>query len=311
MDPFISLTSDDLSGCIEYPSEIIETSVGPVEYAIRGEGPVLVAVHGGPGGYDQGLLLAECFRKNGFKIVALSRPGYLRTPLECGASKEGQAGAVAALIDALGLVRPAVVGASAGGPSSYLLAQLYPDKVGALLEIDSVCQRYTKGQELNKAEEMIYLSKTGLWLMDFFMRHFPATMVKGFLETESTLEKHELGERVKEVLKDPVKLAFVQEMSKTMLNEYELRKAGVMNDLEQLASIDQLPLGNISCPALIMHGDADADVRPADAEYAHGAIKGSELYWIKGGSHIGFWIADGAEDAQRHALQWLREHVAA
>ena len=221
MSLFTPVNAEDCKECLEHPSQIIETSMGPIEYAEKGEGPVLLSMHGGPGGYDQGLAISECFRLNGFKIIAPSRPGYLGTPLSSGQSLDAQADALAALLDALDLDKVAALGASAGGPSSYLLAQNHPDRVAALIEIDSVCMRYTKAEEISKAEEMLFLSKAGMWLMDFLMSHFPATMVKSFLQTESTLEKHEIHERVKHVLKDPAKLAMVEVLSQTMTMKYE------------------------------------------------------------------------------------------
>jgi pimeloyl-ACP methyl ester carboxylesterase len=71
----------------------------------------------------------------------------------------------------------------------------------------------------------------------------------------------------------------------------------------------QLPLAPIKCPTLLIEGTADKDVLPSRAEYAHATIPGSELYWIAGGSHLGFWTADGAEAAQDYALSWLRQKL--
>lgn len=310
MSSMLALTAQDYQDCLTQPSKIVETKLGPVEYAERGEGPVVLSVHGGPGGYDQGLALGECFRKNGFKIVAPSRPGYLGTPLGKGTTPQGQADVLAALLDALEMEKVLVVGASAGGPSSYTLAQNYPEKVRALMEIDSVSIKYTKGEELNKGEELLYLSKPGMWMMDWFMRHFPEAVVKSFLKTESTLEGHELGDRVKSVITDPVKFAFLDVMTKTMTHKYDERKEGTHNDLSFLAAIDKLPLDKISCPSLIFQGDADSDVPPSHGEYAHQAIQGSELYWIDKGSHVGFWISDVAQEAMDYAVQWFKKQPA-
>ncbi|WP_320173071.1 alpha/beta hydrolase [Maridesulfovibrio sp.] len=307
MNPYRPAKAEDYKECLGHPSQVVDTSVGPVEYADMGEGSVLLSVHGGPGGYDQGLAISECFRLNGFRVIAPSRPGYLGTPLSSGQSLESQADALAAMLDTLGLDKVAVLGASAGGPSTYLLAQNHPDRVSALIEIDSVCMRYTKADEISKAEELLFLSKAGMWLMDFLMSHFPAAMVKSFLQTESTLDKHEIRERVKHVLKDPAKIAMVEVLSNTMTTNYELRKSGVANDLDTMRPLDRLPLDKVSCPALIIHGDADNDVPPAQAEYAAHSISDAELYWIEKGSHMGFWLADGAESVQQYAVTWLQD----
>ncbi len=54
----------------------------------------MLVVHGSPGTYVQGLLMAELFRANGFRVVAPSRPGYSGTPLSTGRSTADQADAL-------------------------------------------------------------------------------------------------------------------------------------------------------------------------------------------------------------------------
>jgi pimeloyl-ACP methyl ester carboxylesterase len=300
-------TIDELTACLTHPATIIDTATGPMEYAERGEGPPLLCVHGGPGGYDQGLGLGELFRANGFRIIAPSRPGYLGTPLATGATPEEQARALAALLEALDIPRVAVMGASAGGPPTYMLAALYPEKVSALMEIDSVCLTYKP--DISPMQEKMYLNRFGLWLTRFFLDHFPETVVKSFLKDESSLDRMEIVERAKHIVADETKLTYLKLLISTMSERFPERKTGVHNDLAQCAAITQLPLATISCPTLIVHGPADKDVTPAHAEYAHAAISGSELYWVDGGSHIGFYTADAADAAQEHAVAWLRERM--
>lgn len=300
------VTAKDLQECLTYPSQTVETIYGPVEYAVRGEGPVILAAHGGPGGYDQALVLGELFRKNGYKIIAPSRPGYLGTPLRFGKTAGEQGDLMAALLDALNIPGAIVVGASGGGPASYQLAQRHPEKVKALLVIDGISMNYTKADDINKVEEWMYLSKPGQWLMGYFFKHFPASVVKGFLQTESTLEKHDLGRRVKEIVGDENKFAVIDVMFRTMSDRFDERKAGAENDIALGSAIDRLPLDRINSPTLIIHGDADNDVPPRDAKYAHEAVAGSQLLWIDKASHIGFWVAEDAYKAQKYALNWLR-----
>jgi pimeloyl-ACP methyl ester carboxylesterase len=302
-------TPDELQACLTYPAQVVDTARGPMEYAERGQGSPLLCVHGGPGGCDQGLGLGEFFRVNNFKIIAPSRPGYLGTPLDSGRTPEEQADALAALLDALQISRIPVIGASAGGPSSYLLAARHPDKVSCLLEIDSVCLSYKPN--ISPLEEKLYLTKAGIWLVRFFLDHFPAATVKSFLSTESTLDRHAIGERAQHILQDPTKFAFLRFLLATMSERLAQRQAGLENDLLQLAAITELPLAPIACPTLIMHGTADKDVPPKHSKYAQGVILGAELYWIKDASHIGFWVADDAFAAQEYALAWLRASLAA
>src|SRR5689334_11558438 len=62
-------------------SSIAQTACGPLEYAISGEGPPVLVVHGSGGGFDQGLEFGAPLVKRGFQVIAPSRFGYLRTPV--------------------------------------------------------------------------------------------------------------------------------------------------------------------------------------------------------------------------------------
>src|SRR6185437_6784067 len=84
------------------------------------------------GGFDQGRQFAAILANRGYRVIAVSRFGYLRTPLPADASAEAQARAHACLLDALHIRRAAIIGASAGAPSSILFALQYPERVSAL-----------------------------------------------------------------------------------------------------------------------------------------------------------------------------------
>ena len=302
---FNKAKADQVLSCLDEDPRTIETALGPIEYAERGEGPVVLSVHGGPGGYDQGLALSEVFHQAGFRVIAPSRAGYLGTPATHGSTYEQQADMHAALLDALGIDEAIVVGASAGGPSAYTLAQRHPHKVKALIPIDCVSMKYTKIQEISKTQEFLYLSKPGIWFIDYLMKHFPASMVTSFLKTESTLNKAEVKQRMKEIIDDEDKLAFLKLMMATMTQRYDERQPGLAVDIKILTAIDKIPLNKITCPTLIVHGKSDSDVGPNQAEYAHESIAGSELLWVEKGSHIGFWVAKEAYAVQEKTINWL------
>jgi pimeloyl-ACP methyl ester carboxylesterase len=118
---------------ISIGSQIVQTPCGPIEYALAGDGPPVLVVHGAGGGFDQGLEIGEPLVNSGFRIIAMSRFGYLRTPLPGDASASAQAAAHACLLDALKISRAAVVGASAGAPSSMQFALRYPDRCSAMI----------------------------------------------------------------------------------------------------------------------------------------------------------------------------------
>jgi pimeloyl-ACP methyl ester carboxylesterase len=82
-----------------------------MEYVLKGDhGPIMLFLHGAPGGYDAAPDAGENFR-----LLAPSRPGYLSTPLETGRTPAEQARAYAALLDALEIREPVLVMAPSGG----------------------------------------------------------------------------------------------------------------------------------------------------------------------------------------------------
>ena len=114
-------------------SQVIATPCGPIEYAELGTGPPILSVHGAGGGFDQGLALASPFAAKGYRVIAMSRFGYLRTPAPPRPSIALQADAHACLLDALGVSRAAVIGVSAGAPSALEFALRYPARCTALV----------------------------------------------------------------------------------------------------------------------------------------------------------------------------------
>lgn len=112
---------------------IANTKAGPIEYTERGAGIPVLSIHGAGGGYDQGLANAADLLGEGFRVIAPSRFGYLRTPVPDTPSVAAQADAHAALLAELKVRQSIVVGVSAGARSAAELALRYPERVAALI----------------------------------------------------------------------------------------------------------------------------------------------------------------------------------
>ena len=65
-------------------SRIAKTRCGEIEYATTSAGSPVLISHGTLGGFDQGMVAAELILPPQFRPIAVSRPGYLRTPLAVG-----------------------------------------------------------------------------------------------------------------------------------------------------------------------------------------------------------------------------------
>ena len=66
---------------VAHGSTIVATRCGPIEYHEAGSGVPLLAVHGSGGGFDQGMAFAAPLAHRGIRVIAMSRFGYLRTPM--------------------------------------------------------------------------------------------------------------------------------------------------------------------------------------------------------------------------------------
>ena len=112
---------------------LVATRCGAIEYQEAGTGAPLLMVHGSGGGHDQGMAFAGALAQQGIRVIAMSRFGYLRTPMPTDASAAAQADAHVCLLDALGIRQAGVLGGSAGAPSALQMVIRHPDRVSALV----------------------------------------------------------------------------------------------------------------------------------------------------------------------------------
>jgi len=284
---------------------IAETAVGPIEYDLtEGEGPVVLSVHGGIGGCDQARVLAEWVDTERFRILSPSRPGYLGTPLEVGPSMEQQADAMIALLDNLGIEKVTVVGASAGGPPAYLTGIRHPDRVAGLIAIDCISGFYDMPETAGPITQAIFLSDLGQKFMQKVGEWRPRLVLQSLFQAEALFTKKQMKEHIDYVLSDERAMQFMSAFMATM-SPYRPRRAGTENDIEQSKQFTHLEVERVQCPALIVHGTHDADVKFSDGVYAYEHIAGAERFWIEEGSHLGFWLSPNSHAAQQAAAEFL------
>lgn len=286
---------------------MIDTSLGPVEYELDGDGQsTVLASHGGFGGVDQARLLLDWLPCKDYRRLAVSRPGFLGTPLAGREAPYQQADLFAALLDALAIDRTAVVSLSSGGPAGYLFAARHPQRVTALIAISAVSGRHQPPNTAGPLTQAIFTSSPGQWLTGTLIKHRPGWMLREMLRSESTLPTDQVDADVRRILNSPGQLAWLRAFINT-IQPYRPRKPGTDNDTRQMRALD-LPLGQITCPTLIVHGTHDADVPPEHADRALSRVPAAEAHWIDHGSHTGFWLAAGANDAQSTARSFLTQH---
>jgi pimeloyl-ACP methyl ester carboxylesterase len=282
-----------------------DTARGPVEYDMAGMyGPVVLSVHAGLGGADQGRLFAEWLRVDGFRILSPSRPGYLGTPLTSGRTAEEQADLLAALLDELGIDRVGVLGVSAGSPVAYTFAARHPDRVWALVSIGGVSRPRPAG-EPGSPLRTAFLNTVGQKLVRLTGILAPGTIVAGTLDETSTFTDEQKAERVAYIMDTPAVRTFFTALVDTTF-PYADRTPGTSNDAV-LAAVAP-PLDRISTPTLIVHGTQDGDVSFEDGMHASERVPGAERYWLEGDDHLGFWLSPASGSAQAAVRDFLRQH---
>ncbi len=248
---------------IRSESHVIATDLGSVEYSTTGEGSAVLMAHGSPGGYDQGMAFSRLVDSPELTFIAVSRPGYLRTPLSIGKTPEEQADLYMALLDALDIEQAAVIGISGGGPSALQFALRHPDRCSGLVMICALAQRYSEkdiGRALPPvkrfirqcADKMLFFDPI-LFLMELLTKWHPKTVALG--EVFRTIAIH------------------------------RLRKVGYNNDMEQFAAITAYPLERITVPTLVLHGTADYTVSFAEAVFVANKVPHAKLVAVEGGDH--------------------------
>ncbi len=260
---------------LETGSKIAETSAGPIEYHMIGDtGPVLLFLHGTPGGYDGGSMM------EGIRVLVPSRPGYLRTPLEVGHTPTDQAHAYAALLDSLSINSVIVMGVSGGGPSSLAFASLYPNRTKALIAMEAVSQPFVLTEvqeELPYLLQLISQSDFLMWASLSLMVNFmgPEELVS-FMVPDS--ENQQL------ILENPNKIARLEPLI-WKIWPISQRLEGKNNDFVQFET-PGLSSSTITAPTLIIHGTEDANVPYEQSTILAEQIPGSILHTITGADHM-------------------------
>lgn len=261
---------------------MVQTAVGPVEFAETGTGPALLIVHGMPGDWSQAQTLAGDLATR-HRVVLPSRPGYGRTPLTTGRSPREQAAAHAALLDHLGIDQVAVVGISAGGPSARALVAHDRLRCTHLVLCCPLAEHLVTVPLSNR----VLAAVPGLWELG---AHLAAWRVRrGLTDPRATLVRAlaELGPAEQAVATDDPQvhqdlLAFAEHRARVMTSV-----AGLRNDFRWFGEIttpDPWPVGP-AVPTLVLHGDGDQVVPLAHGHYYGDSIPGAQLEVLAGTGH--------------------------
>ncbi|WP_321470591.1 alpha/beta hydrolase [uncultured Paludibaculum sp.] len=258
---------------------LIETARGMVECAVWGEGPAVVALHGAMGGYDQSEMLARAaLGGSGFQFVAVSRPGYLGTPLAGARTPEQQADLCAAVLDALGIQRAAMLAISGGGQCALQFALRHAERCWSLVLV-SACTaplRVKLPLRFHLLKGMARLPWLTARLRDNAARRPEESARRAIPDVEMC----------RRTLSDPLAGPMLTELQLSTMEHLALRLPGTQNDITESRRAFDYPVEQIALPVLLVHGTADEVVPFGDSRSLAARVPNAELLALQGGPHV-------------------------
>ena len=256
-------------------SEVVETRCGPIEYAVVGEGPPVLLVHGAGGGFDQTLDAARELATRGFRVVAPSRFGYLRTPQRSDATPGAQADAHACLLEALKIPRAAVIGVSAGAPSAMQFALRHAGRCTGLVLL--VPMAYSPQGGLTRppaSARWLFEGSLGSDFLFWLLAHGSPEKIMG--TPADVLQRADAAERAR-----------FDRLALQPLPVSE-RREGLLNDATVVTHLQRYDLERIAVPTLVISARDDLWGTYESSLYTAQHIPGARFLGLPEGGHL--WV---------------------
>jgi pimeloyl-ACP methyl ester carboxylesterase len=252
----------------------------------HGDGDLVVMWHHGTPniGAPPAPLFAAASRL-GIRFIGYDRPGYGGSEPRRDRTIASGASDAAAVADALGVGRFAVLGHSGGGPHALACAALLPDRVIAAVSISGLAPRSADG-------------------LDWFAGMGPGS--------EASLRAAAAGRAAKEAFEPSEDIDFTPADLAALEGEWGwfgsvvapavAAGPGPLNDDDLAYAGDWgFDPATITAPVLLVHGSDDRMVPSAHSAWLAGRIPSAELLIEPGAGHISVLPATGGR-----ALEWLR-----
>lgn len=262
-------TKEKLKQLSEYDAKTISLSYGDMRYVDKGNGEVILSVHGIFGGYDQAFDTCKDFA-SGYRILAPSRFGYLGSDMLGSGTPAEQAIAYAELLDRLGIDKVYLLATSAGGSIAIRFALDYPERTKGLILYCSAMPPAAK--PANYAE---YAGPPAFLCNDYamFLMNPLFEPVMG-MDASTIYSMLPVGERKAGVILD----------------------ASITNP-DMARNYDSYIIEDLQVPTLILHAKDDKLASYADVEKARDRFPNSTLVSFETGGHLMVGHEEEVKDA--------------
>jgi len=268
-------------------SQVVDSPWGPIEYADAGTGTPVLFIHGSGGGFDQGLAFSAPLARHGFRIIAPSRFGYLRSAMPDGATVEMQADALDWLMRRLKVEQAVIFGGSAGALAGTLLAVRHPNRCrGLVLAVPALyapdrlpganaAPDPNTQRAINAALGSDLLFWAGVRTAPDFITRMVLATDPATVKAASASER----ERVREVMFHILPVS--------------ARREGLLMDSATAGKPPDWPVERIACPTLVIGAGGDLYETDKAAVHTAGRIPGARLVLYPDGGHL--WVGHDEE----------------
>lgn len=234
----------------------------------QGQGPDLLLIHGLPGSIEDWDPVMDELAKH-FRVTAFDRPGHGYSEFRKESSNlPGNVDIALGVIDALQLQDVMVVGHSYGGAMTVEMASRNPEQVSGYVSVAGLFKRH---RPVSPIYQIVATPLTG----------------PGFVATGNDL----IGEKM---MREGLERAFSPTpvpngLAKDRAPMWLTVKNGLATGFEQVSMIrdlGNLDFKKIKSPFVIVHGDSDASVDPANLEIGGSLIEGSHTILLEDTGHM-------------------------
>lgn len=300
--------------------QVVHTALGDIQVVTTGRGPIVVALHGGFGGWDQGELVANNIANNGFKVLSVSRPGYLSTPISTNpialeeTTPAEQADLIAAMLNSLNIPKALVVGFSAGAPVAYEFGLRHPNLTNAVV-LECIGANPNEDGFFYAALGAILVTETEN--VDFTTYLVHISLLEDYFSTavevlpdDTDLTGKALHKRNQYVLHHISQYNFLREMLKATI-PLSPRLLGTLNDflgIDYWTTTYTPPTpAQYSLPTLIIQAINDSNGFYPTAQSVNQQLPTSQLISVPESGHF-IWLGPTTKQWEKQLIAFLKAH---